>query len=76
MSQSSPEGVILGKGSRLESLELSINEEKVLSIKQQEKLYSEEDMRKAIQETIGLMRDKASEFREHENNIIKQFKKK
>lgn len=33
MSQSSPEGIILGKGSKLISLELSINEEKVLSIK-------------------------------------------
>jgi hypothetical protein len=38
--------------------------------------YSEEDMRKAIQETITLMRYKATEFREHENTIIGQFKKK
>lgn len=32
MSYSSPEGIILGKGSKLESLELSINKEKVLSV--------------------------------------------
>lgn len=34
MSQSSPEGIILGKGSKLVSLELSINKEKVLEIKE------------------------------------------
>ena len=33
MSQSSPEGIILGKGSKLVSFELSINKEKVLEIK-------------------------------------------
>jgi len=38
MSQSSPEGIILGKGSKLESVDLSINKEKVLSIKQKETL--------------------------------------
>ena len=43
MAQSSPEGITLGKGSQLVSMELSINKEKVLSIKQ-EKLYSEEDL--------------------------------
>jgi hypothetical protein len=47
MAQSSPEGIILGPGSKLESLDLSINKEKVLSIKQ-EKKYTEEDLRKAI----------------------------
>lgn len=44
MGQSSPEGIILGKGSKLESLDLSINQEKVLAIKQQERMYSEEDL--------------------------------
>jgi hypothetical protein len=43
---------------------------------QQERSYSEEEVRKAIQETITLMRYKATEFREHENTIIEQFKKK
>lgn len=33
MSQSSPEGIILGKGSKLISMDLSINKNKVLSIK-------------------------------------------
>ena len=43
MSQSSPEGIILGKGSVLKSLDLSINKEKVLSIAQEQdkKLYNE-----------------------------------
>ena len=40
------------------------------------RMYSEEEMRKAIQETITLMRYKATEFRKHENTIIEQFKKK
>ena len=44
MSQSSPEGIILGKGSTLESFSLSINKEKVLELKQQERMYSEDDM--------------------------------
>ena len=44
MGQSSPEGIILGKGSKLESLDLSINQEKVLAIKQQERSYSEEEV--------------------------------
>jgi len=35
MSQSSPEGIILGKGSKLISAELSINKEKVFVIKQE-----------------------------------------
>jgi hypothetical protein len=43
---------------------------------QAERMYSEEDMRKAIQETITLMSYKATEFREHENTVIEQFKKK
>jgi len=33
MAHSSPEGIILSKGSKLVSMELSINKEKVLSIK-------------------------------------------
>lgn len=37
MSHSSPEGIILGKGSRLISFDASINEEKVISIKQEPK---------------------------------------
>jgi len=48
MAQSSPEGIILSKGSRLESFELSINKEKVISLKQEPKTYTEEDLRKAI----------------------------
>ena len=43
---------------------------------QEKRMYSEEEVRKAIQETITLMRYKATEFREHEHTIIEQFKKK
>ena len=43
---------------------------------QAERMYSEEEVRKAIQETITLMRYKATEFREHEDTVIEQFKKK
>ena len=44
MSHSSPEGIKLSKGSNLESFSLSINKEKVLELKQQERMYSEDDM--------------------------------
>lgn len=58
MSQSSPEGIILGKGSKLVSLNLSINEEKILGLKkektrrvftqenrwQDERIYTEEEV--------------------------------
>ena len=37
MSHSSPEGIILGKGAKLISFDASINEEKVISIKQEPK---------------------------------------
>ena len=48
MSHSSPEGIELSKGSNLESFSLSINKEKVLELKQQERMYSEEEVLKII----------------------------
>lgn len=51
MSQSSPEGIILSKGSQLVSMELSINKEKILSAKQ-EKLYSKEDVDKLLENNM------------------------
>lgn len=48
MSQSSPEGIILGKGSSLQSFDLSINKEKVISIKSESKTYTEEQLKEAI----------------------------
>lgn len=48
MSHSSPEGIKLSKGSNLESFSLSINKEKVLELKQQERMYSEEEVLKII----------------------------
>lgn len=67
MSQSSPEGIILGKGSKLVSAELSINKEKVLTIKkkntrrvftqengwQDERVYTEEDMKECWDASVN-----------------------
>lgn len=44
MAHSSPEGIELSKGSNLKSFNLSINKEKVLELKQQERMYSEEEV--------------------------------
>ena len=44
MARSSPEGIELSKGSNLESFSLSINKEKVLELKQQERSYNEEEV--------------------------------
>ena len=44
MAHSSPEGIELSKGSNLESFNLSINKEKDLELKQQERSYSEEEV--------------------------------
>ena len=54
----------------------SLEIEQAKELEKQKQGYSEEDMRKAIQETITLMRYKATEFREHENTVIEQFKNK
>jgi len=48
MSQSSPEGIILGKGSKLVSTKLSIDKEIVLDIKQSESTYNEEDIKEYV----------------------------
>lgn len=50
MASSSPEGIELGKGSKLLSMELSINKEKVLSIKKEERSYSEEEVLDILRE--------------------------
>ena len=57
MSQSSPEGIILGKGSTLESFSLSINKEKVLELKQQERMYSEEELQQKIDAHLEVAKD-------------------
>ena len=44
MSQSSPEGIILGKGSTLISTKLVVNEEVILDLKSKEKSYSEKEL--------------------------------
>ena len=48
MAHSSPEGIELSKGSNLESFSLNINKEKVLELKQQERIYSEEEVWKLV----------------------------
>ena len=69
MAQSSPEGIELGKGSQLVSMELSINKEKVLSIKKEERSYSEE-------EVLELLNDCRGENPRDVNEWFEQFKKK
>jgi hypothetical protein len=71
MAHSSPEGIELGKGSRLESLSLTINKEKVLEIKQQERMYSEEEVYKLLD--ILLKNNMCSVAGDE---LIEQFKKK
>jgi hypothetical protein len=68
MAQSSPEGIILGPGSKLESLDLFINKEKVLSIKQEER-YTEEEVLGILE---GLKDIPRSQFREE---FLKKFRK-
>ena len=52
MAHSSPEGIELSKGSNLKSFNLSINKEKVLELKQQERSYSEEEVKNIISKLI------------------------
>jgi lipoate-protein ligase A len=68
MAQSSPEGIILGPGSKLVSLDLFVNEEKVLSIKQEER-YTEEEVFNILE---GLKDIPRSQFKEE---FLKKFKK-
>jgi hypothetical protein len=68
MAQSSPEGIILGPGSKLVSLDLSINKEKVLSIKQEER-YTEEEVLVILEKLKDIPR---SQFKEE---FLKKFKK-
>jgi hypothetical protein len=85
MAQSSPEGIILGKGSVLKSLDLSINKEKVLSITQEQdkNKYSEEEF-ELIEYIQWIIRkiDKGDTPEEtvrlllFEREKIEQFKKK
>jgi hypothetical protein len=68
MAKSSPEGIILGPGSKLVSLDLFVNEEKVLSIKQEER-YTEEEVFNILE---GLKDIPRSQFKEE---FLKKFKK-
>ena len=53
MSQSSPEGIILGKGSKLISADLQINQERVLTVRENvDKSYSEEEVKFIISEAL------------------------
>ena len=73
MSHSSPEGIELSKGSNLESFSLSKNKEKVLELKQQERMYSKEEVLEIID---SLFHRYASSFRIDAKEYFLQFKKK
>ena len=66
MSHSSPEGIILGKGSRIVSASFSINKEKVFEIKEAKPTYSEEEMHSLI--------DEYQDYLFSDNNALPTFK--
>jgi hypothetical protein len=68
MAHSSPEGIVLGPGSKLESLDLFINKEKVLNIKQEQK-YTAEEVLTILERLKDVPR---SQFKEE---FLKKFKK-
>ena len=66
MSQSSPEGIILGKGSRIISASLSVNKEKVFEIKENPKTYTETQMH--------LLMDEYQDYLFKSNDALPTFK--
>jgi hypothetical protein len=72
MSQSSPEGIILGKGSRLVSLDLSINDEKVLSIKN-DRLYTNEEVLEHLNHLIMMPSSKLDTFTGDDGMVTKKW---
>lgn len=74
MSQSSPEGIILPEGSKLISLDLSINKEKVMVIKQ-------ETLETPLEQAILLLKqtteyDVLQSFRDKVKKLEKEIKRK
>ena len=76
MSHSSPEGIKLSKGSNLESFSLSINKEKVLELKQQERMYSEEESIQKIIDYVDFQFNTNGELNSEIKKWFNQFKKK
>ena len=75
MSHSSPEGIELSKGSNLESFSLSINKEKVLELKQQERMYSEEESIQKIIDYVDFQFNTNGELNSEIKKWFEQFKK-
>lgn len=78
MSQSSPEGIILSKGSKLISLDLSINKEKVMVIKQE---TLETPLETPLEQAIFLLKqtteyDVLQSFRDKVKKLEKEIKGK
>ena len=57
MSQSSPEGIILGKGSTLISAKLIVDEKVVLDLKSKERMYNEEELQQKIDAHLEVAKD-------------------
>ena len=76
MSHSSPEGIELSKGSNLESFSLSINKEKVLELKQQERMYSEEESIQKIIDYVDFQFNTNGELNSEIKKWFNKFKKK
>ena len=66
MSKSSPEGIILGKGSRIISASLTVNKEKVFEIKEKPTTYTEGQMH--------LLMDEYQNYLFTSNDVLLTFK--
>lgn len=77
MSQSSPEGIILGKGAKLVSFNAKINDEVVVSIEEKTQTWDYYEVLKMIEYAVHESRmqdDKTEEY--IVNDTISEFKNK
>jgi hypothetical protein len=77
MSQSSPEGIILGKGAKLVSFNAKINDEVVVSIEEKPQTWDYYEVLKMLEYAVHESRmqdDKTEEY--IVNEIISEFKNK
>ena len=77
MSQSSPEGIILGKGAKLVSFNAKINDEVVVSIEEKPQTWDYYEVLKMLEYDVHESRmqdDKTEEY--IVNEIISEFKNK
>jgi len=77
MSQSSPEGIILGKGAKLIIFNAKINDEVVVSIEEKPQTWDYHEVLKMIEYAVHESRMQDDKTEEHIiNETIFEFKKK